>query len=84
MAIQKEQIENELKSIIREKGFGDEDTNLESSFEDDLGMDSLDRVEMVMEVEKHFNMSIPDEDSEKFTTVGEVVSYLDSALEGRR
>lgn len=84
MAIQKEQIENELKSIIREKGFGDTDTNLESSFEDDLGMDSLDRVEMVMEVEKHFNMSIPDEDSERFTTIGEVVNYLDSALEGRR
>ena len=42
----------------------------------DIGLDSLDTLEMVMEVEKHFNLSIPDEDVEEFKNVGQIVDYI--------
>jgi acyl carrier protein len=48
----------------------------EASFTNDLGADSLDTVELVMEFEKAFNIQIPDEDAEKISTVGDVVKYL--------
>lgn len=48
----------------------------EASFKDDLGADSLDVVELVMEFEDEFDMEIADEDAEKITTVGEVVNYI--------
>lgn len=48
----------------------------ETSFINDLGADSLDIVELVMELEEEFDMSIPDEDAEKIRTVGEAVDYI--------
>ncbi len=51
---------------------------LETSFEKDLGADSLDLVELIMELEEHYDLTIPDEDAQKITTVGEAVSYIDA------
>jgi acyl carrier protein len=51
---------------------------LEASFKEDLGADSLDVVELVMELEDEFDLEISDEDAEKITTVGEVVKYIES------
>lgn len=48
----------------------------EASFTNDLGADSLDTVELVMEFEKAFNLQIPDEDAEKIATVGDAIKYL--------
>jgi acyl carrier protein len=48
----------------------------EASFTNDLGADSLDTVELVMEFEKAFNMQIPDEDAEKISTVGDAIKYI--------
>jgi acyl carrier protein len=48
----------------------------EASFTNDLGADSLDTVELVMEFEKAFNLQIPDEDAEKISTVGDAVKYI--------
>ncbi len=50
----------------------------EASFTNDLGADSLDTVELVMEFEKAFNIQIPDEDAEKIATVGDAIKYLQS------
>ncbi|AHD05998.1 acyl carrier protein [Paenibacillus larvae] len=50
----------------------------EASFKDDLGADSLDVVELVMELEDEFDLEISDEDAEKITTVGEVLDYIKS------
>ena len=49
----------------------------EASFTNDLGADSLDTVELIMEFEKEFNISIPDEQAETITTVGQAVTYLE-------
>jgi acyl carrier protein len=49
-----------------------------ASFTNDLGADSLDTVELVMEFEKAFNIQIPDEDAEKISTVGDAINYLKS------
>ena len=53
----------------------------EASFTGDLGADSLDSVEMVMGFEEEFGITIPDEDAEKITTVGEAVAYVEKASE---
>jgi acyl carrier protein len=50
---------------------------MEASFVDDLGADSLDTVELIMEFEEEFGIEIPDEDAEKMTTVGAAVEYID-------
>jgi acyl carrier protein len=50
----------------------------ETSFVNDLGADSLDQVELVMELEEEFDLSIPDEDAEKIQTVGEAIKYIES------
>lgn len=49
----------------------------EASFTNDLGADSLDTVELIMEFEREFNISIPDDQAEKITTVGQAVSYIE-------
>ena len=54
-----------------------EDTN-EASFTNDLGEDSLDTVELIMEFEKEFNLSIPDEEAEKIETVGNAIAYIEA------
>ena len=62
--------------IEKELGVEREKLTDEASFIDDLGADSLDIVELVMEFEKEFNIDIPDEEAEKLRTVGDAMSYL--------
>lgn len=72
-----ENFEDKVKAIIIERLGADADAIVpEASFANDLGADSLDIVELVMEFEKQFGISIPDEDAEKITTVGDAISYL--------
>lgn len=73
-------IEARVKSIIVERlGADESDITNEASFTDDLGADSLDTVELIMEFEKEFDITIPDEDAEKIATVGDAVTYLQNA-----
>lgn len=66
-----------VKNIIVDRlGVDEAEVVPEASFKDDLGADSLDVVELVMEFEDEFDMEIADEDAEKITTVGEVVNYI--------
>ena len=72
-----------VTAIIVDKLGVDEDTiTPESSFTNDLGADSLDTVELIMEFEKEFDLTIPDEDAEKIATVGDAVSYLTEKVDG--
>lgn len=64
------------KIIVDRLGVDEEEVTLEASFKDDLGADSLDIVELVMELEDEFEMEISDEDAEKISKVGEVVEYI--------
>ncbi|EGL18221.1 MULTISPECIES: acyl carrier protein [Paenibacillus] len=66
------------KIIIDRLGVEETEVTLEASFKEDLGADSLDVVELVMELEDEFDLEISDEDAEKITTVGEVVNYIKS------
>jgi acyl carrier protein len=70
-------IEAKVKEIIINKlGVDDGQITPEASFTNDLGADSLDTVELVMEFEKAFNLQIPDEDAEKIGTVGDAIKYI--------
>ena len=72
-------VEAKVKDIIVNKlGVEPSQITPEASFTNDLGADSLDTVELVMEFEKEFNLNIPDEDAEKISTVGDAVKYLSS------
>ncbi len=72
-------VESKVKEIIMNKlGVEASQVTLEASFTNDLGADSLDTVELVMEFEKAFNLQIPDEDAEKIATVGDAVKYLNA------
>ncbi len=77
MSTEELSIEERLKEIIT-KQFGESEktVTLETSFVNDLGADSLDIVELVMELEDEFDVSIPDEDAEKMQTVGDAVKYI--------
>ena len=70
-------IDKRVKEIIVQKlGVDEAQITNEASFTNDLGADSLDTVELVMEFEKAFNIQIPDEDAEKIGKVGDVINYL--------
>ena len=70
-------IEEKVKEIIVEQlGVNADQVKNEASFIEDLGADSLDTVELVMAFEEEYGPEIPDEDAEKLTNVGEVISYL--------
>ena len=70
-------IEKKVKEIIVSKlGVDEAQITPQASFTNDLGADSLDTVELVMEFEKAFNVQIPDEDAEKISTVGDAINYL--------
>jgi acyl carrier protein len=70
-------IEAKVKEIIMNKlGVDEGQVTPAASFTNDLGADSLDTVELVMEFEKAFNLQIPDEDAEKISTVGDAVKYI--------
>jgi len=67
-----------VKAIIIDKlGVDENEVTQEASFTNDLGADSLDTVELIMEFEKEFNIAIPDDQAEKIGTVGEAVSYIE-------
>ncbi len=72
------EIANRVKKIIVDKlGVDESEVNPEASFTNDLGADSLDTVELMMEFEKEFNISIPDDQAENISTVGQAISYLE-------
>ncbi|OHX66441.1 acyl carrier protein [Flammeovirga pacifica] len=72
------EIAEKVKQIIVDKlGVEEADVTPEASFTNDLGADSLDTVELIMEFEKEFNTSIPDDKAESITTVGHAIAYLE-------
>jgi len=64
--------------IVDKLGVEESEVTFEASFTNDLGADSLDTVELIMEFEKEFNLSIPDEEAEKIETVGDAVQYIEA------
>ena len=71
-------IEARVKKIIAEQlGVPESDVTNEKAFVADLGADSLDTVELVMEFEDEFDLNIPDEDAEKIQTVGDAIKYIE-------
>jgi acyl carrier protein len=72
------EIASKVKAIIVEKlGVDEAEVTAEASFTNDLGADSLDTVELIMEFEKEFNLTIPDDQAETITTVGQAISYIE-------
>ncbi len=75
-------IEERIKKIIAEQLMvEEEEITPEASFIDELGADSLDTVEMIMEIEDEFGIEIPDEDAEKLQTVGDAIEYVKRKVE---
>ena len=73
-------VTTKVKAIIVDKfGVDEAEVTTTASFTDDLGADSLDTVELIMEFEKEFEIQIPDDKAEKITTVGEAISFIESA-----
>lgn len=71
-------IAGRVKAIIVDKlGVDENEVTPEASFTNDLGADSLDTVELIMEFEKEFNMGIPDDQAENIATVGDAVTYIE-------
>ncbi len=66
--------------IVDKLGVEESEVTLEASFTNDLGADSLDTVELIMEFEKEFNIAIPDDQAEKISTVGQAVDYIENNL----
>jgi len=72
------EIEKKVKDIIVDKlCVNEEEIKPEASFTNDLGADSLDTVELIMEFERVFNVSIPDDKAEKIATVGDAIAYIE-------
>lgn len=68
-----------VKAIIVDKlGVDEKEVTPEASFTNDLGADSLDTVELIMDFEKEFNIAIPDEEQDKISTVGEAIKYIEN------
>jgi acyl carrier protein len=65
------------KIIVKQSGIDKSKITENSSFLDDLGLDSLDIIELIMEFEEEFDLEIPDKEAEKIKTVGDVIRYLD-------
>ena len=77
MAASREEIFERVKSVLGEQlGVDESEITEDASFQDDLDADSLDLVELIMELEDNFGMKIPDEDAQKITTVGQAVDYV--------
>lgn len=74
-------IQSKITSIIVEKlGVEASAVQPEADFSNDLGADSLDKVEFIMDVEKEFGITIPDEEAEKLQTVGDALAYLEKSI----
>ena len=70
-----------VKAIIVDKlGVDESEVTNEASFTNDLGADSLDTVELIMEFEKEFDLAIPDDEAEKISTVGEAIAHIEAAV----
>ncbi len=75
-------IATRVKSIIVDKlGVDENEVTPEASFTNDLGADSLDTVELIMEFEKEFNIAIPDDQAEKISTVGDAMAYIETNVQ---
>lgn len=73
------EIAAQVKNIIVDKlGVDAEEVTPEKSFTNDLGADSLDTVELIMEFEKEFGISIPDDQAEKISTIGDAIAYIEN------
>lgn len=68
--------EKVIAIIVDKLGVDESEVSMESSFTNDLGADSLDTVELIMEFEKEFDIAIPDDQAENIATVGDAVSYI--------
>ena len=72
-------IQNRVKAIIVDKlGVDESEVKPEATFTNDLGADSLDTVELIMELEKEFNITIPYDQAEKIATVGDAIAYVEA------
>ena len=72
------EITEKVKAIIVDKlGVDESEVTPEASFSNDLGADSLDTVELIMELEKEFDIQIPDETAEKIVTVGDAIAFIE-------
>jgi len=73
-------VTTKVKAIIVDKlGVDEAEVTTTASFTDDLGADSLDTVELIMEFEKEFDIQIPDDKAEKIATVGDAISFIEGA-----
>ncbi len=71
------------KIIVDKLGVDESEVTPDASFTNDLGADSLDTVELIMEFEKEFDISIPDEQAENIQTVGQAIEYLEANSESK-
>lgn len=72
------EIFQKLKTIVVDQlGVNEENVTMEATFVDDLAADSLDIVELIMNIEEEFDLEIPDNDTEKIVTIGDVVKYIE-------
>ena len=74
------EVTERVKAIIVDKlGVSESEVTPEATFTQDLGADSLDTVELIMEFEKEFGVNIPDDQAEKIATVGDAISYIEAS-----
>jgi acyl carrier protein len=77
-------VEDRVVEIVSEQmGVSKDQVLKETSFVNDLGADSLDTVELVMEFEEEFDITIPDEEAEKIQTVGQAIEYIEQHTQGK-
>ena len=69
--------------IVNKLGVDESEVTNEASFTNDLGADSLDTVELIMEFEKEFDLAIPDDQAEKISTVGEAIKHIEEAVQNK-